>query len=47
MIRGTNKVKGRVWAALNGSYAPGRYLVDRSLNGKEAGKQILDVTPQD
>ncbi|WP_272897987.1 FimD/PapC N-terminal domain-containing protein, partial [Escherichia sp. MOD1-EC6163] len=27
--------------------APGRYLVDLSLNGKEAGKQILDVTPQD
>ncbi len=25
----------------------GRYLVDLSLNGKEAGKQILDVTPQD
>ncbi|HAN7628861.1 TPA: F4 (K88) fimbrial usher FaeD, partial [Escherichia coli] len=36
-----------VWVALNGSYAPGRYLVDLSLNGKELGKQILDVTPQD
>ncbi|NAI64889.1 F4 (K88) fimbrial usher FaeD [Escherichia coli] len=36
-----------VWAALNGNYAPGRYLVDLSLNGKESGKQILDVTPQD
>ncbi|EBJ0541337.1 outer membrane usher protein PefC, partial [Salmonella enterica] len=35
------------WAALNGNYAPGRYLVDLSLNGKESGKQILDVTPQD
>lgn len=36
-----------VWAALNGSYVPGRYLVDLSLNGRGAGKQILDVTPQD
>ncbi|WP_407906434.1 F4 (K88) fimbrial usher FaeD [Escherichia coli] len=36
-----------VWAALNGNYAPGHYLVDLSLNGKESGKQILDVTPQD
>lgn len=40
-------VNPEVWAALNGSYAPGRYLVDRFLNGKEAGKQILDVTPQE
>ncbi|HBA7472121.1 TPA: outer membrane usher protein PefC, partial [Escherichia coli] len=32
---------------LNGNYAPGRYLVDLSLNGKESGKQILDVTPED
>ncbi len=36
-----------VWDALNSSYAPGRYLVDLTLNGKGAGKQILDVTPQD
>lgn len=28
-----------VWAALNGSYAPGRYLVDLSLNGKEARRR--------
>ncbi|MED0129557.1 F4 (K88) fimbrial usher FaeD, partial [Escherichia coli] len=40
-------VNPEVWAALNGNYAPGRYLVDLSLNGKESGKQILDVTPQD
>ncbi|END4470563.1 F4 (K88) fimbrial usher FaeD, partial [Salmonella enterica subsp. enterica serovar Bareilly] len=32
---------------LNGNYAPGRYLVDLSLNGKDIGKRILDVTPQD
>ncbi|WP_440136232.1 FimD/PapC N-terminal domain-containing protein, partial [Escherichia coli] len=46
-IQGGAEVNPEVWAALNGSYAPGRYLVDLSLNGKEAGKQILDVTPQD
>lgn len=44
---GGGGVNPEVWVALNGSYAPGRYLVDLSLNGKEAGKQILDVTPQD
>ncbi|KAE9731930.1 F4 (K88) fimbrial usher FaeD [Escherichia coli] len=46
-IQGGAGVNPEVWAALNGSYAPGRYLVDLSLNGKEAGKKILDVTPQD
>ncbi|HCP5984548.1 TPA: F4 (K88) fimbrial usher FaeD [Escherichia coli] len=46
-IQGGAGVNPEVWATLNGSYAPGRYLVDLSLNGKEAGKQILDVTPQD
>lgn len=46
-IQGGAGVNPEVWAALNGSYAPGRYLVDVSLNGKDAGKQILDVTPQD
>ena len=46
-IQGGAGVNPEVWAALNGSYAPGRYVVDLSLNGKEAGKQILDVTPQD
>ncbi|WP_373368234.1 F4 (K88) fimbrial usher FaeD, partial [Yersinia enterocolitica] len=46
-IQGGAGVDPEVWAALNGSYAPGRYLVDLSLNGKDAGKQILDVTPQD
>lgn len=46
-IQGGAGVNPEVWAALNGNYAPGRYLVDLSLNGKAAGKQILDVTPQD
>ncbi|AOV97079.1 fimbrial assembly protein [Edwardsiella hoshinae] len=46
-IQGGAGVDPEVWASLNGSYAPGRYLVDLSLNGKDAGKQILDVTPQD
>lgn len=46
-IQGGGGVNPEVWAALNGNYAPGRYLVDLSLNGKESGKQILDVTPQD
>ena len=46
-IQGGGGVNPEVWAALNGNYAPGRYLVDLSLNGKESGKQILDVTPED
>ncbi len=46
-IQGGAGVNPDVWAALNGSYVPGRYLVDLTLNGKDAGKQILDVTPQD
>ncbi|EFO3741658.1 outer membrane usher protein PefC [Escherichia coli] len=46
-IQGGTGVNPEVWAALNGNYAPGRYLVDLSLNGKESGKQILDVTPED
>lgn len=46
-IQGGAGVNPDIWTALNGSYAPGRYLVDLSLNGKVAGKQILDVTPQD
>lgn len=46
-IQGGAGISPEVWAALNGSYAPGRYLVDLSLNGKDAGKQILDVTPED
>lgn len=35
------------WIALNSKYAPGRYLVDVSLNGKELGKKILDITLED
>lgn len=46
-IQGGAGINPEAWAALNGNYAPGRYLVDLSLNGKESGKQILDVTPED
>ncbi|EAA8845825.1 outer membrane usher protein PefC [Salmonella enterica subsp. enterica] len=46
-IQGGSGIDPGVWAALNDNYAPGRYLVDLSLNGKDAGKQILDVTLQD
>ncbi|EJY5111468.1 F4 (K88) fimbrial usher FaeD [Salmonella enterica] len=46
-IQGGADLNPEVWAALNSNYVPGRYLVDLTLNGKEAGKQILDVTPQD
>lgn len=46
-IQGGAGVNPAVWAALNGNYAPGRYLLDLTLNGKDAGKRILDVTPQD
>ncbi|AXD07384.1 outer membrane usher protein PefC (plasmid) [Salmonella enterica subsp. enterica serovar Milwaukee str. SA19950795] len=46
-IQGGAGINPEVWAALNGNYAPGRYLVDLSLNGKDIGKRILDVTPQD
>ncbi|WP_250219977.1 F4 (K88) fimbrial usher FaeD [Escherichia coli] len=46
-IQGGTGINPEVWDALNSSYAPGRYLVDLTLNGKNAGKQILDVTPQD
>ncbi|EHW5359613.1 F4 (K88) fimbrial usher FaeD, partial [Salmonella enterica] len=46
-IQGGAGINPEVWAALNGNYAPGRYLVDLSLNGRDIGKRILDVTPQD
>ncbi|PTU39486.1 F4 (K88) fimbrial usher FaeD [Salmonella enterica] len=46
-IQGGGDMDPEIWAVLNGSYAPGRYLVDLILNGKDTGKQILDVTPQD
>ncbi|EAC1561045.1 F4 (K88) fimbrial usher FaeD [Escherichia coli] len=46
-IQGGAGINPEVWAALNDNYVPGRYLVDLSLNGKESGKQILDVTPED
>ncbi|EGO3302132.1 PefC/AfrB family outer membrane usher protein [Salmonella enterica] len=46
-IQGGGGMDRAAWAALNSSYAPGRYLVDLSLNGKEMGKYVLDVTPED
>ncbi|WP_426347878.1 F4 (K88) fimbrial usher FaeD [Cronobacter universalis] len=46
-IQGGAGINPEAWAALNSNYAPGRYLVEITLNGKEAGKQILDVTAQD
>ncbi|EMV3897233.1 F4 (K88) fimbrial usher FaeD [Escherichia coli] len=46
-IQGGAGINPEAWAALTGNYAPGRYLVDLSLNRKESGKQILDVTPED
>ncbi|EHB2254390.1 F4 (K88) fimbrial usher FaeD [Salmonella enterica subsp. enterica serovar Oranienburg] len=46
-IQGGAGINPEAWAALNGNHAPGRYLVDLSLNGKNIGKRILDVTPQD
>lgn len=46
-IQGGSSMNREAWAALNSGYAPGRYLVDLSLNGKDMGKYVLDVTPQD
>lgn len=46
-IQGGNSINREAWVALNSNYAPGRYLVDVSLNGKDKGKYVLDVTPQD
>lgn len=46
-IQGGAGTNPDVWAALNSNYAPGRYLVELSLNGKNHGKHILDVTPED
>ncbi|WNI84220.1 PefC/AfrB family outer membrane usher protein [Citrobacter portucalensis] len=46
-IQGGSDMDREAWAALNSNYAPGRYLVDLSLNGKDMGKFVLDVTPQD
>ncbi|EBU7005285.1 TPA: PefC/AfrB family outer membrane usher protein [Salmonella enterica subsp. enterica serovar Kintambo] len=46
-IQGGSRMDPAVWAALNSTYAPGRYLVDLSLNGQDLGKQVLDITPQD
>ncbi|ELB2793984.1 PefC/AfrB family outer membrane usher protein, partial [Aeromonas hydrophila] len=38
---------GEAWALLDGRYVPGRYLVELSVNGADAGRHILDVTQQD
>lgn len=46
-IQGGSRMDLGTWAALNSTYAPGRYLVDLSLNGQDLGKQVLDVTPED
>ncbi|MCK8417830.1 FimD/PapC N-terminal domain-containing protein, partial [Erwinia amylovora] len=46
-IHGGAGIDRESWAALNGTYAPGRYLVDVSLNSKDVGKQILNVTPHE
>ncbi|ENL3655383.1 outer membrane usher protein PefC, partial [Escherichia coli] len=46
-IQGGASLSKDAWDALNGNYAPGRYLVDLLVNGKDIGKQILDITPQD
>lgn len=46
-IQGGSRMDPAAWAALNSTYAPGRYLVDLSLNGQDLGKRVLDVTPQD
>lgn len=46
-IQGGSQLSKDAWAVLNENYAPGRYFVDVSLNGKEMGKQFLDVTSQD
>ncbi|CCP01351.1 Outer membrane usher protein fimD precursor [Erwinia amylovora Ea644] len=46
-IQGGAGIDRETWAALNGTYAPGRYLVDVSLNSKDVGKQILNVTPHE
>lgn len=46
-IQGGTGVNPEVWSVLNSNYSPGRYLVELTLNGKDVGKQILDVTAQD
>lgn len=46
-IQGGADINPEEWVALNKNYVPGRYLVDLSVNGKNIGKQILDVTHED
>lgn len=46
-IQGGSRMDRAAWAGLNSTYVPGRYLVDLSLNGKDMGKYVLDITPQD
>ncbi|EGB2672725.1 PefC/AfrB family outer membrane usher protein [Escherichia coli] len=35
------------WAELSKEFAPGRYLIDVFINGKDTGKKVLDITPAD
>lgn len=46
-IQGGSQLSPEAWAALNNRYAPGRYLVDLTVNRKSAGRHILEITPQD
>lgn len=46
-IQGGSETDAAAWAALNSTYVPGRYLVEVVLNGRELGKQVLDIQPED
>ncbi|EEY4091231.1 PefC/AfrB family outer membrane usher protein [Klebsiella pneumoniae] len=46
-IQGGHSVDKEAWSALNDGMVPGQYLVDVIINGNRAGKQILNITPQD
>jgi outer membrane usher protein FimD/PapC len=46
-LQGGSQLDSQTWAQLNSKYAPGRYLVDVSLNNKGYGKRILTVTPKE
>lgn len=46
-IQGGVGLNSTIWDELNSNYSPGRYLVELILNGNKAGKQILDIAPQD
>ncbi|STA76188.1 fimbrial usher protein [Citrobacter freundii] len=46
-VQGGSNLDREAWALINSKYSPGRYLVDVFLNGKDIGKHVLDVMPQD